>query len=48
MLTFDKMISKRKECNCNWKTGEDVFCWWMEEDNKNVKGQLRFDLEDFK
>lgn len=47
ILTFDKMIAKRKKRKeSNWKTGEDVFRWWMEEDSKNVKGQLNFEFEE--
>lgn len=36
---FDKMLNELD--NPRWKTGYDVFLWWMED--KNVKGQLSFD-----
>lgn len=48
---FDRMLDARKDkgleykndmCN-EWKRGEDVFLWWMED--KNVPGQMS--LEDF-
>lgn len=36
---FDKMLIKlRKSGNPKWKTGEEVFLWWMED--KNVEGQM--------
>ena len=42
---FDRMIEERKKRNrpCEWKTGEELFLWWMEDDN--VKGQM--ELSDF-
>lgn len=46
---FDKMLIERKKegktINPLWKTGEDVFNWWIEEYKHNVKGQMS--LEDF-
>lgn len=27
--TFDVMLSKMDTSNCTWKTGEDVFNWWL-------------------
>ena len=37
------MLLKRNK-KANWKTGEDVFRWWIEE--KNVEGQISmFDEE---
>lgn len=37
---FDRMIEIRKSKGiyCEWKSGEDVFSWWMED--KNIEGQL--------
>lgn len=37
---FDRMIEVRKSKgkNCEWKTGEEVFLWWMED--KNISGQM--------
>jgi len=36
IAVFDKMLKRRKElgksANLSWKTGLDVFRWWMEED----------------
>lgn len=45
---FDKMLNRNKEKGikqkANWKTGEDVFRWWIGE--KNVEGQISmFDEE---
>lgn len=45
---FEKMLRTRKEkgmdektTTCHgWKTGQDVFDWWIEENKYNVKGQL--------
>ena len=36
---FQKMIDNYP-LTCKWKTGEEVFDWWMEEYMHNVKGQL--------
>lgn len=40
--TFDRMLQerKRKGLTSKWKTGEEVFLWWMED--KNVAGQQSF------
>lgn len=40
---FSEMIDKMRASGKNprWKTGEDVFLWWMEDDN--VLGQMSFD-----
>lgn len=42
---FDKMIEARKAkgLDTKWKTGEEVFLWWIEDDN--IEGQLSFDYE---
>lgn len=42
---FERMIAVRKAkgLKCNWETGEDVFLWWMEDEN--IKGQM--ELSDF-
>lgn len=44
ILAFEKMLKVRQEKGLNntkgWKTGEDVFSWWIEEDKYNVKGQI--------
>lgn len=42
---FDRMLGVRKEKGTptKWKSGYDVFLWWMEDDN--VEGQMS--LEDF-
>ena len=42
---FDKMLEVRKSRgkDTQWKTGEEVFLWWMEDDN--IEGQLSFDYE---
>lgn len=36
---FERMLAKLKEKNENteWKTGLDVFRWWMEEDFRQVR-----------
>lgn len=34
---------KAKGLKCDWETGEDVFLWWMEDEN--IKGQM--ELSDF-
>lgn len=43
--SFDKMleIRKAKGLDTKWKTGEDVFNWWMRDDN--IVGQM--ELSDF-
>ena len=40
---FERMINVRKEkgMQTKWKTGNDVFDWWMQDDN--VPGQMSFD-----
>ena len=37
---FGRMLDARKAKGlpCDWKTGIDVFRWWMEDDN--ISGQL--------
>lgn len=42
---FDKMLEVRKAKgkDTQWKTGEEVFLWWIEDDN--IEGQLSFDYE---
>lgn len=42
---FDKMIEVRKAKgkDTQWKSGEEVFLWWIEDDN--IEGQLSFDYE---
>lgn len=42
---FERMINQLKERGTapRWKTGEEVFLWWMED--KNIKGQMS--IEDF-
>ena len=43
---FDKMIEerKRKQMDVSWKTGEEVFHWWMEDGV--LPGQMEFTDED--
>lgn len=44
--TFDKMLKHRKECGnknvMGWKTGKDVFDWWLEDEN--IKGQYKMEF----
>lgn len=42
---FDRMLEERKkrEKECKWKTGEEVFLWWIEDEN--IPGQMS--IEDF-
>ena len=42
---FDKMLEARKanEKESKWRTGEEVFLWWMED--TNVPGQLKLELQ---
>ncbi len=42
---FDRMLEVRKQRgkDTQWKKGEEVFLWWMEDDN--IEGQLSFDYE---
>lgn len=42
---FDRMLEERKRRGkeCKWKTGEEVFLWWMEDEN--IPGQMS--IEDF-
>ena len=44
---FDKMLEERKKRgkSCQWKNGQEVFDWWIEENKHNVKGQLELDLK---
>lgn len=39
---FDRMLAARGEKGkkCEWKTGHEVFDWWMEDYKHNVKGQI--------
>jgi phosphoadenosine phosphosulfate reductase len=60
IAAFDEMLRVRREAGKDdvvgkdgshcWKTGEDVFLWWIEEWKRNVKGQMTiddfFDTED--
>ena len=40
---FERMLDVRKAKGlpCDWQTGQDVFRWWMEDDN--ISGQLSMD-----
>lgn len=42
---FDRMLKERERRGkeCKWTTGEEVFLWWMEDEN--IPGQMR--MEDF-
>lgn len=42
---FARMLEERKRRGkeCKWKSGEEVFLWWMEDEN--VPGQMS--IEDF-
>lgn len=42
---FDRMLKARKEAGKDdkWKTGKDVFDWWIGEWEVNVKGQMSID-----
>lgn len=42
---FDRMLKERKRRGkeCKWTTGEEVFFWWMEDEN--IPGQMS--IEDF-
>lgn len=42
---FDRMVKERKSRGlpCQWKNGNDVFLWWMEDEN--IEGQM--DIFDF-
>lgn len=42
---FDRMLKERKRRGkeCKWTTGEEVFLWWMEDEN--IPGQMS--IEDF-
>lgn len=41
---FDKMLDayREKRKDTVWKSGKDVFRWWMED--KNIEGQMSFDI----
>lgn len=43
---FDKMLEQRKQQGLSgeWKTGQDVFLWWMED--KNIDGQLGMEFDE--
>lgn len=42
---FDRMLQERKRLGkkCEWKTGEEVFLWWMQDEQ--IPGQMN--IEDF-
>lgn len=42
---FDIMLEVRKQrgMETKWKSGEEVFLWWMEDEN--LSGQLSFDFD---
>lgn len=42
---FDRMLEVRKQrgIDTKWKSGEEVFLWWMEDEN--ISGQLSFDFD---
>ena len=42
---FDRMLIERKnkDLKAEWKTGNEVFDWWIEEHKHNVKGQMTID-----
>lgn len=42
---FNRMLEVRKSRNLggNWKNGEEVFLWWMED--KNISGQMSFEKD---
>lgn len=42
---FDRMLEVRKQrgVDAKWKSGEEVFLWWMED--KNISGQLSFNFD---
>lgn len=45
ILAFERMLEERKRRGkeCKWKTGEEVFLWWIEDEN--IPGQMS--IEDF-
>ncbi len=45
ICTFEKMLNERRKKGkeCKWKSGEEVFLWWMEDEN--IPGQMS--IEDF-
>lgn len=45
---FDRMLVERrvKGKKCEWKTGQEVFDWWMEEYKRIPKGQMSLFEED--
>ena len=53
---FGRMLQVRKEKGLGftneirkeWKSGEDVFLWWMEDKNINGQMELEFDGTDIK
>ncbi len=42
---FDRMLEERNRrgMETQWKSGEEVFLWWMEDEN--ISGQLSFDFD---
>ncbi len=43
---FEEMLKRNPKEDGEWKNGEDVFNWWIEENKHNVKGQMT--LADYK
>ena len=47
ITAFDNMLMRLKEkgleVNSQWKDGESIFNWWIEEYKHNVKGQMSID-----
>ena len=45
ICAFEKMLNERRKKGkeCKWKSGEEVFLWWMEDEN--IPGQMS--IEDF-
>ena len=37
---FDEMLERNPKAKRDWKTGEDVFNWWIERDHYVTKGQM--------
>lgn len=43
---FDKMLIRNPKAQGEWKTGEDVYKWWIEENKHITQGQMSLsDLE---
>lgn len=45
---FDRMLEVRKQkgLKSDWKTGEEVFCWWIGQGKHEFKGQYNLFDED--